>query len=431
MAVSFVAASSGSSAGSTSTSFVTTLPTGWAGGDVAILVGHVSATSLTMTTPAGWLAVPGITNPTNEGANSRVYAWYRVLQAGDTAPTVTNSGATTGGWDMAAYRGADQASPIGQAATSTAAATSAALPSLTGVTAGAALHAFAHARVATGTIPTGLNWAAAYTESLDVATSRATTAANIRFADARQLASAAGGYGGESVTVANAISSSMITGLIEIKAAGATPSTVALTAAALTLSAVAVSPVPKPVTATLASAALTLTAVPVTPAPLPVTVTLTPAAITLSAVAPAVTAVVGPRTVTLTPATLTLTAAPLTATPRPVTRTLATALLRLTAVPLGVTPLVITVTLRPATLTLAAPPLTPIAQQTVMLTAAALRLAAVPVELVFHAAPHAITASHQPQSITAATAAAHVAGTVPTARVAATPGTQAGVRRTA
>lgn len=240
MAVSFVAASSGTSGSATSASFATTLPAGWAAGDVAILVGHVSAATLTMTTPAGWTAIPGITNPTSEGSNSRIYAWYRVLQAGDTAPTITNSGSVIGGWDMAVYRGADQASSIGQAAAGTAAVTSRALPSLTGVAAGSALHAFAHARVATGTIPTGLNWAAAYTESLDVATSRATSAANVRLANGRQVVSAAGNYGGETVTVANTISSSMIVGLVEIKAAAPTPSTVALTPAVITLTASAV-----------------------------------------------------------------------------------------------------------------------------------------------------------------------------------------------
>lgn len=236
MAVSYVGATSGTSVAGTTSSFVTTLPAGWVAGDVAVLTGHVSATSLTMATPAGWTAVPGVMNPTNESTNSRVYAWYRVLQAGDTAPTVTNSGAVTGGWEMAAYRGADTVSPVGQASTATAAATSATLPTLAGVGAGSGLHAFGHARVASGTIPSGLTFNAAYTEVVDVATSRATSNANLRLAGAYRLVASAGSYGGESVSVANSVSSSMVVGLVEVKAA-ATDATVAPDGVAVAVSA--------------------------------------------------------------------------------------------------------------------------------------------------------------------------------------------------
>ncbi|MFG2165521.1 hypothetical protein [Micromonospora chersina] len=227
MAVSYVGVTSGNSAGGTSTSFVTTLPAGWAAGDVAVLSGHVRGTSLTMSTPAGWTLVPGPTWPVNQGTNSRAYAWFRVLQDGDAAPTITNSGAMTGGWSMTVYRGADTASPIGQVGTSAVSGTSLTMPALTGVLAGSALAAAAHAGVSTGTIPSGLTFDAVYTEVADHATSRATSSANQRMAAAYRLIGSAGSYGGESVTVANAVTSSMVAVLVEVKQAASADATVA------------------------------------------------------------------------------------------------------------------------------------------------------------------------------------------------------------
>ncbi|HEY9416732.1 MAG TPA: hypothetical protein VIQ30_18410, partial [Pseudonocardia sp.] len=235
MAVSYVGVTSGNSAASTSTSFVTTLPAGWAANDVAILTGHVRGTSLTMTTPAGWTLVPGPTWPVAQSTNSRVYAWYRVLQAGDTAPTITNSGAMTGGWSMTAYRGGDTSSPIGQAGTSSVSGTSLALPSLTGVLAGSALAVAVHAGVASGTIPTNITPDAAYTEAVDHATSRTTTNANQRMEAAYRLISTGGSYGGETFTTT--ITASMIAVLVEVKAAATTVSGSASLTAAGSLSA--------------------------------------------------------------------------------------------------------------------------------------------------------------------------------------------------
>ncbi|GAA3750888.1 hypothetical protein [Micromonospora maritima] len=378
MAVAFVAASSGTSIAATSASFTTSLPVGWAAGDVAVLVGHVSATNLSMTTPVGWSPITGITNPTNEGTNSRIYAWYRVLQAGDTAPVITNSGSVTGGWSIAAYRGADQANPIGQAAAAgTAAVASRALPTLTGVAAGSALHGFAHARVASGTIPSGHDWPAAYTESIDDSTSRVTTSANVAMSSARRLVGASGSYGGESVAVTNAVSASLIAGLVEIRPA-VTASTVALTPATLTLTAPAVSPAPLAVSVMLTPAVLTLSALAVSPAPLSVTVTLTAATLVLTApaLAPAPLAVA----VALAPATMALSAQALTVSPLPVTITLTPASLALSAAPVSPAARPVTVTLAPATIALTAPAVAPDPLPvTVTLTPAALTLSPAPV----------------------------------------------------
>ncbi|MFI1197699.1 hypothetical protein ACH4T9_31185 [Micromonospora sp. NPDC020750] len=214
MAVSYVAAASGSSGSATSTSFATSLPAGWAAGDVAVLVGHVSGVALTMGTPAGWTLLPGVTWPAQEDAASRLYAWSRVLQAGDAAPTLTNSGSMTGAWMCTAYRGA---SGVAQAATATASGAAVTLPTLTGVGAGSALVVGAHCRVASGTIPTGLSPAVAYIEVVDLATSRATSAANVRAGAAYRVVGSAGSYGGEQVT--SDVTGSMAAVLVELAAA--------------------------------------------------------------------------------------------------------------------------------------------------------------------------------------------------------------------
>lgn len=222
MTITQVAASAGTSGGGTSTSFATD----WGGtfspatDDFAIITGHVGATNLTMSLPAGWNAITGITNPTDQGTNSRFYIWWKVLSSGEAAPTITGSGSITGGWTTAVYRGVDTSSPIGQAAAAgTASVTSRALPSLTGVLAASMLHGAAHARVPSGTGPTGLTWNAAYTESADAATSRVTTAQNLAMGNAYRAISSAGNYGGETVSVTNSVSSSMVTALVELKAA--------------------------------------------------------------------------------------------------------------------------------------------------------------------------------------------------------------------
>lgn len=211
MAVAYVGVTSGNSGSATSTSFATSLPAGWAAGDVAVLVGHVSGVALTMGTPAGWTLLSGVTWPVAEDAASRLYAWSRVLQAGDVAPTITNSGSVTGGWECTAWRGA---TGVAQVAAATSSATSVTLPTLTGVGAGSALLVGAHCRVPSGTIPTDLTPDPVYAEAVDHATSRVTSAANVRMAAAYRTTSTAGSYGGETVT--STTSGSMIGLLIEV-----------------------------------------------------------------------------------------------------------------------------------------------------------------------------------------------------------------------
>ncbi|MFF0823058.1 hypothetical protein ACFYUR_22075 [Micromonospora haikouensis] len=211
MAVSYVAATSGTSGSATSTSFATTLPAGWAAGDVAVLVAHLSGAALTISTPAGWTLLASITWPAQEGTASRAYAWSRTLQAGDAAPTLSNSGSVTGGWSCTAYRGA---SGVVQAAVATASGTAVTLPTLPGVGAGSALVSAAQCRVASGTIPTNLTHDGAYLEVVDTATSRATSAANVRLGAAYRVTASAGG---EQVT--SDVTGSMIAVLVELGAA--------------------------------------------------------------------------------------------------------------------------------------------------------------------------------------------------------------------
>ncbi|MFI2664880.1 hypothetical protein [Micromonospora carbonacea] len=221
MAVSFVGfAPPGTSGSATLTSFPTALPAGWAAGDVAVLVAHLSGSALTISTPAGWALLAGPTWPAQEGSASRAYAWSRVLQAGDTAPTLTNSGSVTGGWSCTAYRGA---SGVVQAAVATASSTSVTLPTLPGVGAGSALAVGVHCRVTSGTIPTNLTHDGAYLEVVDTATSRATSNANVRLGSAYRLVGSAGSYGGEQV--ASDVTGSMIAVLVELGAASSDSTT--------------------------------------------------------------------------------------------------------------------------------------------------------------------------------------------------------------
>lgn len=216
--VSFVAASAGNTGAGTSNSYVTSYPAGTADLDVLVLTVHVSGSSLAPTTPTDWLPLPGITFPVAQSTASRLWAYYRVKQPGDSAPTVTISGASTGGWVMDAWRAGDTATPIGAADVSTGSGTSIVLPTLAGVLAGSGLAARVHARVASGTIPSGIDPDGLYAESVDQATNRNTANANIRIEGASRLISAAGSYGGETFLVANAISSSLIALLVEIRA---------------------------------------------------------------------------------------------------------------------------------------------------------------------------------------------------------------------
>ncbi|MFD6770596.1 hypothetical protein ACFWC6_30735, partial [Micromonospora chalcea] len=152
--------------------------------------------------------------PVTESGNSRMYAWSRVLQAGDSAPTIAINGAMTGGWEIVVFR---DVTGVVQAATATAAGTAVTLPTLTGVGAGSVLVAAAHVRVASGTIPTNLSPDGVYSEVVDHATSRPTGSANVRMGAAYRLAGAAGSYGGEAV--GSDVTGSMVGLLLELAAA--------------------------------------------------------------------------------------------------------------------------------------------------------------------------------------------------------------------
>ena len=209
---------SGSTGAGTSNTLTVALPDGWQPGDVAELVVSLSGGALTATTPTGWTALAGPSWPVSEGSNSRLYAWSRTMQAGDTDFTLTLSGAATCTWTLSLWRGA---TGIAQAATSTAAASPLTLPSLTGVGAGSALVAAAHARVGSGTIPGTLGWTT-YTPGVDVATSRATGSANVRAGLAHRITTTGGTYGGEQVTADQP--ASMIGLLVEVASAATTVS---------------------------------------------------------------------------------------------------------------------------------------------------------------------------------------------------------------
>ncbi|MEU8264475.1 hypothetical protein AB0C02_28115 [Micromonospora sp. NPDC048999] len=216
MAVTVVAVTSGTTgAGTISTPIATAFPADWKPGDHAVLFGHSSGTALTLTPSAGWPAPPAPTWPVAEGSNSRLYAWVRQLQAGDTPPTLTPSGAITCGWTMVVLRGGDS---IAQVAVSTAASSPLTLPTLTGVAAGSMLVAAAHCRVGSGTIPTTVALdAVAYTSAAPWSTSRPTANANIRAAAGTRLIGLAGTYGGEQVT--SDVTGSMIGALVAVSAA--------------------------------------------------------------------------------------------------------------------------------------------------------------------------------------------------------------------
>ncbi|MEU1761675.1 hypothetical protein [Micromonospora sp. NPDC005652] len=214
MAVSIVGVTSGNTAAGTSSSLATSYPSGWQADDVVVLIAGLSGVALTMSTPSGFTALPGPSWPVAEGSNSRMFAWSRTLQAGDSEPTISVSGAMTGGWVAVVLRGT---ASVSQAAVATASGTSVTMPTLSGVAAGSGLVAAAHCRVASGTIPTNLTFNVAYTEQSDAATSRSTSSANVRTAAATRTAATAGSYGGETVT--SDITGSVIGLLLEVTAA--------------------------------------------------------------------------------------------------------------------------------------------------------------------------------------------------------------------
>jgi len=91
---SFVAAGSGA----TGADPVPGMPSGWMPGDLLLVVGVCSTVSFSATPPAGWSEVARYTTGT-----PRMVVWLRTAVLGDTAPTCTNSGASSAAV-MVAYR---------------------------------------------------------------------------------------------------------------------------------------------------------------------------------------------------------------------------------------------------------------------------------------------------------------------------------------
>lgn len=218
MAVTVIGSNSGNSGSATSASFSTAWPAAYTpvAGDLAIVFGHLSGNSLTMSINGNFVAVPGLTSPITQGTASRAYTWYDVLAGGESAPTITNSGSVTGGWEIIILRGINTADPFGLVGTTSGSATSINLDDLFGCTAGSVLVANQHARVASGTIPTGFTPDADYNEVLDHATTRVTGSANVRMEMATRTLSVGGDYGGDTFTVTNGITSSIISYHLEV-----------------------------------------------------------------------------------------------------------------------------------------------------------------------------------------------------------------------
>lgn len=123
-------------------SYTPTLPAGWQPGDTVVLFSQVTVSgSANITTPAGWTkAVGDFTSASSTSAHQAV--WYRVMQAGDTAPNVPEP-ASRYAWATVAVQGANGTTPLDVTpATDTnsgVAYPAVRAPSITPVTAGALL----------------------------------------------------------------------------------------------------------------------------------------------------------------------------------------------------------------------------------------------------------------------------------------------------
>ena len=92
-------------------SYTPSLPAGWQPGDTVFLFSQITASASANTTaPAGWTrAVADFTSAGSTSAHQAV--WYRVMQAGDTAPSVTEP-ASRYAWSTVAVQGANTATPL-------------------------------------------------------------------------------------------------------------------------------------------------------------------------------------------------------------------------------------------------------------------------------------------------------------------------------
>lgn len=69
------------------------LPTGWAVGDLHLLIGHFSTAAGSLATPDGWTLIKTLTASRDKNKN---YFYTRIARTGDTAPTLTPSGGSAG-----------------------------------------------------------------------------------------------------------------------------------------------------------------------------------------------------------------------------------------------------------------------------------------------------------------------------------------------
>ena len=92
-------------------SYTPTLPAGWQPGDTVFLFSQVTvAGSANVTTPAGWTrAVADFTSAGSTSAHQAV--WYRVMQAGDAAPSVAEP-TSRYAWATVAVQGANTTTPL-------------------------------------------------------------------------------------------------------------------------------------------------------------------------------------------------------------------------------------------------------------------------------------------------------------------------------
>ena len=100
MALTFRSASGANGGSSSASSFATTLPTGWAAGDL-VVVGASMSNAGTFSAVTGWTLDNQAQNSGSAAFNSATY--YRIMQAGDTAPTIANSSAGKYTWVAAAF----------------------------------------------------------------------------------------------------------------------------------------------------------------------------------------------------------------------------------------------------------------------------------------------------------------------------------------
>jgi hypothetical protein len=141
VAAAFVAAAEAGDAQTAQVSSLSiTIPAGAAAGQVAVLTVNNSSSTNTLTTPTGWAVQSG---PDVVGTNSATWLFTKTLVSGDPGSSVSLAfgAAARVTADMAVYSGVTVTGvQVGLNSESTATATPT-LPSLTGVPAGAAVHA--------------------------------------------------------------------------------------------------------------------------------------------------------------------------------------------------------------------------------------------------------------------------------------------------